>query len=103
MRVGWFDAVAARYAIAVTGRLDGVALTNLDRLDGRERVRVCVGYRCHDEVLERIPHSVNPDRETQSVRTRMLESCQPIYEELPGWTRARDGDRLSPTAEQFVR
>src|SRR5262249_12518219 len=29
MRVGWFDAVAARYAMAATGGVDAIALTNL--------------------------------------------------------------------------
>ena len=37
-RTGWFDAVAARYALAVAGPVDGLALTHLDRLPA-------LGYR----------------------------------------------------------
>lgn len=103
MRVGWFDAVAARYAIEVAGGCDGVALTNLDRLNGQERVRVCIGYRIHDSRIDRLPFNTQPDRERQGALTTQLLSCQPIFEDLPGWKTARHGDALSPSAEAFVK
>ncbi|MBV8602464.1 MAG: adenylosuccinate synthase [Candidatus Eremiobacteraeota bacterium] len=43
-RCGWFDAVAARYAVALNG-LDAVALTKLDVLSGLERIGIVTGYR----------------------------------------------------------
>jgi adenylosuccinate synthase len=108
MRVGWFDAVAARYALEVAGGCDGVALSNLDRLSGQPRVRVCVGYRTTDEsgcesIIERLPRSAEPNRARQAALATQLLSCQPIYKELPGWEDVRLGDGLSPPAEAFVR
>jgi adenylosuccinate synthase len=43
-RCGWFDAVAARYAVRLNG-LDEVILTKLDVLTGFERIGVVTGYR----------------------------------------------------------
>ena len=43
-RVGAFDAVAARYALAVAGPVDGLALTHLDRLPDPAG-RACAAYR----------------------------------------------------------
>jgi adenylosuccinate synthase len=43
-RCGWFDAVAARYAIALNGA-EGVVITKLDVLSGLERVGIVTGYR----------------------------------------------------------
>jgi adenylosuccinate synthase len=45
MRIGYFDAVAARYAIAVTGQVDFLALTHLDRLRDMEEWRIADRYR----------------------------------------------------------
>jgi len=43
-RCGWFDAVAARYAVRVNG-LTSAVLTKLDVLSGCERVAIVTGYR----------------------------------------------------------
>lgn len=43
-RCGWFDAVAARYAVRVNG-LTSVIVTKLDVLSGCERVALVTGYR----------------------------------------------------------
>ncbi len=43
-RCGWFDAVAARYAVAVNGLSDAV-ITKLDVLSGFERIGIVTGYR----------------------------------------------------------
>ncbi len=42
-RVGWFDAVATRYAIAACKGVDALAVTGLDRISPREW-RLCDGY-----------------------------------------------------------
>jgi adenylosuccinate synthase len=72
-RVGWFDAVAGRYSRLING-LTGLVLTRLDILDGFPSVKICVGYRASGKELHRFP-----------ANTGLLEQCQPIYEELPGW------------------
>jgi adenylosuccinate synthase len=46
-RCGWFDAVAARYAVRVNG-LSHLVLTKLDVLSGFERIGVVSGYRRAD-------------------------------------------------------
>ena len=43
-RCGWFDAVAARYAVRVNG-LTSAVITKLDVLSGLERVAIVSGYR----------------------------------------------------------
>ncbi len=43
-RCGWFDAVAARYAISLNGA-DSTVITKLDVLSGLERVGIVTGYR----------------------------------------------------------
>jgi adenylosuccinate synthase len=72
-RCGWFDAVAARYAVRVNG-IGGVAMTKLDVLDGFARLPICTGYRLRGELVTEFPS--NPQE---------LEDVEPVYEELPGW------------------
>ncbi len=72
-RVGWFDAVAGRYSQQVNG-FTGMVLTRLDILDGFSSVKICVGYRAEGQEVNRFPSD-----------TRLLEKCEPVYEELPGW------------------
>jgi adenylosuccinate synthase len=72
-RVGWFDAVMARYAAQVNG-IDTVAITKLDVLDGLSSIKICTGYRLHDAELD-----------TPPTTTAVLAQVEPIYEELPGW------------------
>jgi len=47
-RCGWFDGVAARYAVRING-LTGLALTKLDVLDDMEEIKVCTGYMLKGE------------------------------------------------------
>ena len=80
-RCGWYDAVAVRYAVRVNG-LDSIALTKLDVLDGLPQIQVCTAYRCGDRVLNDFPGDI-----------RVLASCEPVYETLPGWSRPTRGAR----------
>lgn len=73
-RVGWFDAVAARYSLALAGA-DELALMLLDVLSGLDELRVCTAYRCGGKLIERFPS--DPD---------LLRSCEPVYEYLSGWS-----------------
>jgi len=94
-RVGWFDAVVARYTVALNG-IGSIALTKLDVLDGVDPIRICTAYRSkgelHDHPMSNISH---------------LKHCEPVYEEVPGWqesTRAarRPAD-LPPAARRYVQ
>ena len=74
-RIGWFDAVAGKYSQLVNG-FTGLVLTRLDILDGFESVKVCVGYTAGGENIERFP-----------ANTALLARCEPVYQELPGWSQ----------------
>lgn len=80
-RVGWFDAVMARYTAQING-IDCVAITKLDVLDTLEQIKVCIGYRMHDTELEYPPTGI-----------AQLSMVEPIYEELPGWNTPTSGIR----------
>ena len=95
-RVGWFDAVAARYSQRING-FTGMVLTRLDILDGMPEVKICTAYRAPDgSQLTRFPASA-----------ALLETCAPIYEKLPGWTQptasVTDETRLPPNAQAYVQ
>jgi adenylosuccinate synthase len=93
-RVGWFDAVMARYASEING-IDTIAITKLDVLDTLTRIKVCVGYRRYDETIEYPPVSAAQFRE-----------IEPVYEELPGWQQptghVRKFEDLPEEAQSYV-
>ncbi len=94
-RIGWFDAVAGRYSQHING-FSSLVLTRLDVLDGFPSVKVCVGYELDGELLGYFPSSAT-----------QLERCQPVYEEMPGWTEPTEGatsmEQLPPEAAAYVR
>jgi adenylosuccinate synthase len=93
-RCGWFDGVILRYAARVNG-LTGLALTKLDVLSGLTWLKICVGYEYDGQVLKEFPY-----------RGTVLARCQPIYEEMDGWTEEISGvrayDELPPQARAYV-
>ncbi|MFT4076250.1 MAG: adenylosuccinate synthase [Asticcacaulis sp.] len=94
-RVGWLDAVLARQSIAING-IDGIALTKLDILDGIETIKVCVGYKVGDKVLDYLPASFKDQ-----------QGIEPVYEEMEGWSESTQGARswkdLPGNAVKYVR
>ncbi len=93
-RVGWFDAVLARYTAQVNG-IDTIALTKLDVLDDLPTLKICIGYKLHDTELDHPPTNIG-----------VLSLVEPIYEELPGWqsstTGVRHFDQLPSAAQAYV-
>jgi adenylosuccinate synthase len=93
-RIGWFDAVQARYAARING-LWGIALTKLDVLTGLDPIKICVGYIVKGKRYDQMPPS-----------HRMLLSAKPIYEEMPGWREspadARTLDELPVAMRNYV-
>jgi adenylosuccinate synthase len=78
-RCGWFDAVALRRSI-INSSVSGLCVTKLDVLDGLETIRICVGYEIDGEPITGLPVVV--DR---------FADCQPVYEDIPGWTESTVG------------
>ncbi len=70
-RCGWFDAVAMKRSVQLNG-LSGLCITKLDVLDGLDTVKICHAYR-------------NGDQKHTAPGNGNLASCEPVYEELPGW------------------
>lgn len=93
-RCGWFDGVAIGYSNWLNG-FTGISVTKLDVLDTFEALKICVGYRLDDEVIDYVP-----DTATQ-------EEVEPIYETWPGWmsdtSGARTWDELPGNAQQYLR
>jgi adenylosuccinate synthase len=94
-RCGWFDSVLVRQT-AITGGIDGIALTKLDVLDTFKTIEVCVGYRLGDRVLDHLP----ADAVAQAKLT-------PVYETMEGWNCSTRGARswidLPANAIKYVR
>jgi adenylosuccinate synthase len=94
-RCGWFDAVALRRA-AQLNSISGLCITKLDVLDGLDTIRMCVGYR-QDGVV-----SVTPPDGAEA-----FAGCEPVYEDMPGWTDSTVGvqryEELPETARAYLR
>ncbi|MFQ5570644.1 MAG: adenylosuccinate synthase [Rhodothermales bacterium] len=73
-RCGWLDLVALRYTAMVNGFTE-LAITKLDVLTGLEELNVCTSYQYGEKKVTRFPAEV-----------QTLESMEPVYITLPGWT-----------------
>jgi len=106
-RTGWFDAVAARYAIVAVGGVDSLAITNLDRLTGIERPKICVSYENADSRFfsEKSIHVLQTDYPLLTERTATMSNISPRYIELPGWekTPSRNMERFIERIEEEVK
>jgi adenylosuccinate synthase len=77
-RVGWLDLVLLRYALAVAGKIDSLAVTCLDRIDTLPELFVCEQYQREALIIDAI--AVNPQKDDlayQAQITRDLARCQP--------------------------
>ena len=72
-RVGWFDAVPLRYAVAVNS-ISSIMLNKLDILSGLPTLRLCIGYDVAGKRLDHWPSSA-----------QAIEGATPIYQDFPGW------------------
>jgi adenylosuccinate synthase len=80
-RCGWFDAPALRRSLALSG-VGGLAVMKLDVLDGLPAVKLCVAYRRGAELLDTLPFGADA-----------VSGCEPVYEEMPGWSETTVGVR----------
>src|SRR5260370_25506309 len=93
-RVGWFDAVVARYSVALNG-IGSIALTKLDVLGEFDPIRICTGYLNKGELgsypMSNISH---------------LKHAEPVYETLPGWrssiSEERQPEDLPKAARRYI-
>jgi adenylosuccinate synthase len=93
-RCGWFDGVALRRAAQINS-LTGLCITKLDVLDGLETLKLATSYRYRGEVIDLPPLGADA-----------IEQCEPVYEEMPGWTEStvgiKDLDSLPANARAYL-
>jgi adenylosuccinate synthase len=94
-RCGWYDAVIMRRSNQLNG-VTGLCVTKLDVLDGLDTIRICTSYRYEDKTLSAPPSGADA-----------LAKCEPVYEEVPGWTEStlgvRSFDKLPVNAQKYLK
>lgn len=94
-RCGWFDGAALKRAVQING-VSGLCITKLDVLDGVEALQVGVGYKMGKETIDILPSGADASA-----------NCEPIYEEMPGWTQSTVGitrfEDLPANARRYLK
>jgi adenylosuccinate synthase len=94
-RCGWFDAVLMRKSARLNS-LTGICLTKLDVLDGLDQLGICTGYMVDGKRVNTVP-----------VGAEKYAFCQPIIEDLPGWTEntlgITDFEKLPVNAKAYIK
>jgi adenylosuccinate synthase len=76
--------------------LTGLAITKLDVLGGLEEIKICSAYLYKGKRMESFPANL-----------KVLESCEPIYETLPGWeediSHLRRYDDLPSNVRRYLK
>lgn len=93
-RCGWLDLLALKYAVRING-LTALALTKMDVLTGLNELKVGVGYRYKDQLLEEFP-----------AQSHILDDCRPEYRSFAGWsediTEIRSREQLPSQALEYL-
>ncbi|WP_292934928.1 adenylosuccinate synthase [Noviherbaspirillum sp.] len=94
-RCGWFDAALLRRSVQING-VSGMCLTKLDVLDGLESLQICTGYKLGGKVVDIFP-----------VGAEEAAACEPIYEQMPGWSESTVGAKslaaLPANARAYIK
>jgi len=93
-RCGWLDTVLLKFSCMING-VTHLAVTNLDGMDERETIDICVAYDIDGERHEYPP----AERDAWNRAT-------PIYETLPGWKTSTEEcttwDSLPANAQAYL-
>jgi len=94
-RCGWFDAAALKRSIQING-ISGLCVTKLDVMDGVEALQLGIGYNVDGERLDLLPSGAEA-----------LAKCEPVYEEIPGWSGSTVGltryEQLPAEARHYLK
>lgn len=94
-RCGWLDLVILKTSARISG-LTSFAITKIDTLADLEKIKMCVGYRLNDKIIDYIPASLED-----------LGKCEPVYEEFDGWNSsikdARSYEELPDNAKKYLK
>jgi adenylosuccinate synthase len=110
-RIGWFDAVAARYALKQLGGADGLVITNLDRLPTDRFCGVCTSYllpaETHADQRQFFEFSGTSHCEATAIVGNRLDAnkelsgalavCQPCLSRQLPWLSSNKQNDFSPT------
>jgi adenylosuccinate synthase len=93
-RVGWFDAVPLRYAVAVNS-VSSIMLNKIDILSGLDEILICMAYEVDGARVDWWPSDAD-----------VLARAKPIYERFPGWSEpihdCRSMTELPENARRYV-
>ncbi len=93
-RIGWFDAVIAKYSAEING-FTGLAITLLDVLTGVKRLKICTSYLLNSQEINYVPGQINN-----------FNLCKPKYITLPGWeediTKVTSFQQLPTNAKKYL-
>lgn len=97
-RVGYFDAVTAKYALEAVGGADKLVLTCVDRLYGRRDWKIATHYlnKCSKAAINYLPLGPFADLDYQTQLTLALQNYQPQYQ------TAVCGTFTSKSVQQYV-
>ena len=94
-RCGWIDSVQLKHAFRMNRPTEWV-VTKLDVLSGLKTIKVCKKYQHETGGVHYFP-----------ARLDFLEECEPVYEEVKGWsddiTGARSLEDLPPQARDYLK
>ncbi|MHB1698519.1 MAG: adenylosuccinate synthase [Acidobacteriaceae bacterium] len=93
-RCGWLDLPLLRYSNEINGT-EWLVVTKMDVLDGLAEIPICTGYKLDGKAIDTIPADV-----------RGLESLQPVYTKLKGWSEPTEGitefSKLPQAAQDYL-
>ena len=93
-RCGWLDLPLLRYSNEINGT-EWLVVTKMDVLDGLAEIPICTGYKLGGKAIDTIPADV-----------RGLESLQPVYTKLKGWSEPTEGitefSKLPQAAQDYL-
>jgi adenylosuccinate synthase len=94
-RCGWLDIVVLRHSLMING-ITGIAITKLDILDGLDVIKICTSYKYKENIFTDFPKESN-----------IFEECEPVYEELEGWSTdtlgITDFQKLPEAARVYIK
>lgn len=96
-RCGWFDAVAARFGVLVSG-LTSMAITKIDIFDNFDELKICTAYKDtrNGEIYKNYPTNVF-----------IHKYLEPVYETHKGWksdlSKAKSWNELPKNAKKYLK
>ena len=93
-RCGWLDLISLKYSVRVNS-LSELFITKLDVLSGLEELKLGIGYKNGDEIINDYPYEQN-----------MLYDAHPIYDTFEGWsediTSVKKFNDLPENAKKYI-